>query len=222
MERESAHARAILMVSMEPPAALEEEFNDWYDTEHFPQRRAMPGFLSASRWICLDGWPRWMALYDLQDKTALDSDVYRANAGERSTPWSRRLLPRTIGRRRVVAEAVPGQAAPLAVQCASAKTARLVLAGIPVNTREEAARVHAAATDALASSTVRDALLQLRGFFEISPDSESDAQAEQGTAWLLAAFATPVSRADLGALTGRLAGRGATTLNVYSAYHRGP
>ena len=27
------------------------EFNDWYDTEHLPERERMPGFLTARRWM---------------------------------------------------------------------------------------------------------------------------------------------------------------------------
>ncbi len=100
---------ALLMVTMEPPAGMEAEFNDWYDTEHLPQRCALPGFLSGSRWVCLDGWPRWLALYDLASVSALRTPEYEAVSGPHSTPWSRRILPATVGRRRVVATQIhPG------------------------------------------------------------------------------------------------------------------
>ena len=92
---------AILLVIMEPPASLEEEFNDWYDTEHFPQRRALPGFLAGARWVCLEGWPRWAALYDLASLDALSTLEYKAVSAGNSTPWSRRILPRTSGRERL-------------------------------------------------------------------------------------------------------------------------
>jgi hypothetical protein len=95
-------SKGLLLVLMEPPAPLEEEFNDWYDTEHFPQRRALPGFLTASRWVCLDGWPRWAALYDLDSTAVLETPEYRAVSGANSTPWSKRVLPRTLGRERLV------------------------------------------------------------------------------------------------------------------------
>jgi hypothetical protein len=36
--------KGLLLVMMEPPACLEEEFNDWYDTEHLPQRRSLTWF----------------------------------------------------------------------------------------------------------------------------------------------------------------------------------
>lgn len=101
-------SKGLLLVLMEPPAPLEEEFNDWYDTEHFPQRRALPGFLSASRWACLEGWPRWAAVYDLESTAALETPEYRAVSGPNSTPWSRRVLPRTTGRERLVFEGAGG------------------------------------------------------------------------------------------------------------------
>ena len=117
---------ALLMVAMEPPPPLEEEFHDWYDTEHLPQRRALPGFVSATRWTCVEGWPRWLALYELDAADALRSDAYRAVSGSNSTPWSRRLLPRTVGRLRVVAEALDGDRPALDDRRAS----RLVVAGV--------------------------------------------------------------------------------------------
>jgi hypothetical protein len=30
--------RGLRLAMMEPPPAVEEEFQDWYDTEHFPER----------------------------------------------------------------------------------------------------------------------------------------------------------------------------------------
>ena len=63
--------KGLLLVTMEPPASVEEEFNDWYDHEHLPQRMLMPGFETGARFVCLEGWPRWLALYDLTSLAAL-------------------------------------------------------------------------------------------------------------------------------------------------------
>ena len=41
--------RGLLLTITEPPPAMEEEFNAWYDTEHLAERRAIPGFRSALR-----------------------------------------------------------------------------------------------------------------------------------------------------------------------------
>lgn len=100
---------AILLVAMEPPSNLEEEFNDWYDTEHYPQRCALPGFVSGARWVCLEGWPRWVALYDLASLDSLLTPEYKAVSQENSTPWSKRILPRTRGRKRLTYDCIHRQ-----------------------------------------------------------------------------------------------------------------
>jgi len=82
---------------MEPQSTEAEEFNDWYDLEHVPERQTAPGFLTAQRWVCVQGWPRYMAFYDLETVEALQSDEYRGFSGENLSPWSRRVLSRTLG-----------------------------------------------------------------------------------------------------------------------------
>lgn len=197
---------AVLIVSMEPPAGLEDEFNDWYDTEHVPQRIALPGFSSASRWVCIDGWPRWMALYDLASEAAVRSEAYRGVSGAHSTPWSRRILPRTIGRSRVVAVALEGE--PPTTQFDPRRTSRLLVMGI----RLPAARASPPAIVAAvrAALSARDGVLQQRAFLE------ADA-----TLWLFTAFDAPVAPAALAAEIGRPCGLGATTFNLYVPYQRG-
>jgi hypothetical protein len=90
----------MLLVQMEPPAAIEEEFHDWYDTEHTPERVAVPGFLTAARFVCVDGWPRYMACYDLETVSVLEGADYRAIGGDNLSVWSKRVLAKVIGRRR--------------------------------------------------------------------------------------------------------------------------
>ena len=93
----------LLLVMMEPPAEHAEEFDAWYSTEHLPQRLSMPGFLNGTRWKCVDGWPEWLALYDLESLAALETPEYLAVSGTRSTPWTRRVLGFVKGYRRVAA-----------------------------------------------------------------------------------------------------------------------
>jgi hypothetical protein len=98
--------RPVLFVTMEPPSQMEEEFNAWYDTEHLPERRVMPGFLSASRWVCLEGWPRWLAFYELADMQALATPEYLRVSEANISPWTRRITSRALGRLRVVGEEI--------------------------------------------------------------------------------------------------------------------
>lgn len=92
-----ASPTAVMLAMMEPPSQYEEEFHDWYDTEHVPQRLGLPGFLRASRWECIAGAPRWLARYELASLAALESAEYKAVSGANSTPWSRRMLAKCEG-----------------------------------------------------------------------------------------------------------------------------
>ena len=89
--------KGYLMVAMEPPPALEEEFNEWYDCEHVPERLRVTGFESAQRFICVSGWPRYLAFYDLESSRVMSSPGYRAISGDRFSPWTKRMLARAQG-----------------------------------------------------------------------------------------------------------------------------
>jgi hypothetical protein len=196
---------ALLIVTMEPSPPLEEEFNDWYDTEHFPQRRTLPGFLSGSRWICLDGWPRYLALYVLESLNALATPEYHAVSDLNSTPWSQRILPRTIGRQRYVCVADdPAQSAELLDVAASA---RLLLAGWPATDHQHAEalkkQLRIEATALAGASQVR--LYRLHR--------------EQPEVWLVIGFDRPVTAAHLSSLW-HVAGQGAVSFNLYAPYRR--
>ncbi len=193
--------KGLLLVLMEPPASLEEEFNDWYDTEHFPQRRALPGIESATRWVCLSGWPRWAALYDMTGVEALQTPEYAAVSGPNSTPWSRRILPRTIGRARLVLEQVaPGDALGLPPPEVSA----LVLARYP-------GEIDPAACLGAAKSMA--GCRQVRVF--------RNAGAGPAQSFVLAECSRPASPDKVLEALGGVAGAGATLLNIYAPYQRG-
>jgi hypothetical protein len=93
--------RALLMAIMEPTAVMEEEFNDWYDLEHLPQMQAVPGIDTAARFVAVDGWPRYIAVYDLSEFAVLRSAAYRSMTGSGFTAWSRRQLARVKGWQRL-------------------------------------------------------------------------------------------------------------------------
>ena len=44
-------AKGILIAAMDFSACPEDEFHDWYDLEHVPERLRIPGFLNAERWL---------------------------------------------------------------------------------------------------------------------------------------------------------------------------
>ena len=86
--------KGFLLVTMQPPPAFEEEFNAWYDTEHLPERLGVPGFETALRFVCVEGHPRYLAMYDLASAAVLDAPEYLRVAFDNSSPWTRRVLQR--------------------------------------------------------------------------------------------------------------------------------
>jgi hypothetical protein len=88
-----------------------DEFNDWYDTEHLPDRQRVPGFLTLERWTGADDPSVALALYDLQSVDVLHSPQYRAIGTQNPSPWTRRLMPKCERILRFVGEQfAPGDA----------------------------------------------------------------------------------------------------------------
>ena len=101
--------RGLLLTLTEPPAAMEEEFNAWYDTEHLAERLAIPGFRSAQRWV---RGRSYLATYELDSLAVLHSPDYLARYQNQS-PWSRRCLGKLVVFKRWACEQLePGDADP--------------------------------------------------------------------------------------------------------------
>ncbi|RDX52152.1 hypothetical protein OH76DRAFT_1400492 [Lentinus brumalis] len=86
----------LLVVRAEPgPAIPEAEFNDWYDTEHVPDRIPLPCFHSWSRWTSqTPGPPTHLALYDLATPESIDDPAHLAlmkNPSEREVSIMSRI-----------------------------------------------------------------------------------------------------------------------------------
>ena len=83
-------AKGILIAAMDFSAAPADEFHDWYDLEHVPERLAIPGFLNAERWIGIENPKISLATYDLAEVGVLHSPPYEAVGGANSSPWTKR------------------------------------------------------------------------------------------------------------------------------------
>lgn len=97
--------RGLLLTMTEPPAAMDEEFNAWYDDEHLPERLAITGFRSARRWVAdvAPGEGRYLATYELDSPAVLASAEYLARF-EGASPWTRRCLGKAVVFRRWACE----------------------------------------------------------------------------------------------------------------------
>ncbi len=84
-------AQGLLIAAFDFSNVAADEFNDWYDTEHIPERERVPGFLSCERWLGADDTRQSVATYDLAALDVLQSPAYRAIGGENLSPWSKRV-----------------------------------------------------------------------------------------------------------------------------------
>ena len=94
-------AEGLLYVEVECPPELETEFHAWYNLEHVPERLRIPGFRNSCRYAAVEGGPRWLAVYRLDNPAVLESPVYRQWMGSLQTPWTKRMVSSTRVRRSV-------------------------------------------------------------------------------------------------------------------------
>ncbi|MEW9613277.1 hypothetical protein AB3G45_05445 [Shinella sp. S4-D37] len=68
------------------------EVGHWYNSEHHPERLAVPGFLAARRHRAVSETPLLFVIYDVEDVEVLASKPYldRVNA---PTEWTSRCMP---------------------------------------------------------------------------------------------------------------------------------
>ncbi|HUA56495.1 MAG TPA: DUF4286 family protein [Candidatus Sulfotelmatobacter sp.] len=82
-------AKGILIAAFDYSTAHEDEFHDWYDLEHVPERERVPGFLQCRRWL---GEPKIaLATYDLETVDVMRSAPYKAIAYDNLSVWSKRV-----------------------------------------------------------------------------------------------------------------------------------
>jgi hypothetical protein len=101
--------KGYLLVMMQAPPSLEDEFNSWYDTEHIPERLAVTGFETGLRYVCLSGFPRYLAMYDTQSPEVLTSPEYLQVSFDKASPWTKRVTSRVKVDRSAGEQIYPGK-----------------------------------------------------------------------------------------------------------------
>ena len=92
-------ANGILVPVVDFTGMAEDEFNDWYDLEHIPERLGVPGFVTCQRWIGADNQRISVATYELDSVDVLKSPAYNAvgnhaQGGDNLSVWSKRVTAR--------------------------------------------------------------------------------------------------------------------------------
>ena len=66
----------IFLVYVDIDATHDQEFNEWYTTEHLPELQAVPGILAAARYVAVKGGPKYLAFYELEDIDVLHTPAF--------------------------------------------------------------------------------------------------------------------------------------------------
>jgi len=88
-------AKGILLVALDYANAHDDEFHDWYDLEHIPERQRVPGFGTCERWLGNANPKHAVATYELDSLDILRSAPYEAIARDNLSPWSKRVTAMT-------------------------------------------------------------------------------------------------------------------------------
>src|SRR6202047_2569214 len=91
MRWENAMGRGLLVSSFDFSPAHTDEFHDWYDLEHLPERKAVPGFGACERWIADEQPSLSVATYDLDSIGVLLGKAYAAISYGNLSVWSKRV-----------------------------------------------------------------------------------------------------------------------------------
>lgn len=85
-------AQGLLAVWVDIPAALEADFNEWYDREHLAERAGIRGFRTARRYVAEAAQPKYHALYETDSLAVFSAPEYLRYLGPQMTDWSKRIM----------------------------------------------------------------------------------------------------------------------------------
>lgn len=88
--------KAAMLLSFDIAPQAIAEHDDWHTHEHLPERLSIPGFLRGTRWVALQGQPRYCVLYEVAQLATLSSDAYLQRLNHPS-PWTSKMMPHYRG-----------------------------------------------------------------------------------------------------------------------------
>jgi hypothetical protein len=88
--------KAAMLLSFDVVEDAIPEHDDWHTHEHLPERLSIPGFVRGTRWVSLDGKPRYFVMYEVDQLATLQSEAYLERLNNPS-PWTSKMLPNYRG-----------------------------------------------------------------------------------------------------------------------------
>jgi hypothetical protein len=72
------------------------EHDEWHTHEHIPERLSIPGFVRGTRWVALNGEPRYFVMYEVERLAVLTSNAYLERLNNPSQ-WTSKMMPNYRG-----------------------------------------------------------------------------------------------------------------------------
>jgi hypothetical protein len=88
--------KAAMLLSFDIVQDAIPEHDDWHTHEHLPERLSIPGFLRGTRWVALQGQPRYFVIYEVEQLATLTSAAYLERLNNPS-PWTSKMMPQYRG-----------------------------------------------------------------------------------------------------------------------------
>jgi hypothetical protein len=85
-----AIANTVYVVTVDPEPEWEDEMNRWYNEEHVPNLLKVPGYVGATRYVAIEGSPKYMNFYQIESLDAFRSPERQQAV---NTPWSDKVRP---------------------------------------------------------------------------------------------------------------------------------
>jgi len=83
--------KAAMLLSFDIVQEAIPEHDDWHTHEHLPERLSIPGFLRGTRWVALQGQPRYFVIYEVEQLATLTSSAYLERLNNPS-PWTSKMM----------------------------------------------------------------------------------------------------------------------------------
>jgi hypothetical protein len=81
--------RAVVAIWNDIVPEARENFIEWHNRQHIPERIAIPGFLRGRRYVAEYGNPEYFTLYEAADQAVLTGAAYLDRLNN-PTPWTKR------------------------------------------------------------------------------------------------------------------------------------
>ncbi|HVE48653.1 MAG TPA: hypothetical protein VNG69_03420 [Casimicrobiaceae bacterium] len=80
-----------MLLTFDVEEAAIAEHDDWHTHEHLPERLSIPGFLRGTRWVAVQGSPRYAVIYEVERLETLRSEAYLTRLNN-PTPWTSKMM----------------------------------------------------------------------------------------------------------------------------------